>query len=697
MRNVGFRGRAVRTAAIAVLTLATSAVSAGALGAASADAISWSAPVAIDPPPTTTTHDINALSCPTNRLCVAGDDHGDILTSTAPAGGATAWTKTRAVDPAATFTSIACPSASLCVAVTGDGDLVTSTKPTGPLSAWKLAHGAVPHPTRFNTVACASAKLCVITDGAGDVLTSTRPASGRKSWKLTDVIAHSKHDPLDRVTCPSVHLCIALQADGRHLARTTHPAQRHPKWTTIALNTPKAARNLPAGIDCATPKLCVILGSATSGAPFAVHSTNPTGRTSAWKVVHGLTKATFNLTDVSCPTAKLCVGTSNTDVAAVVASTNPTGGGSTWKPVLHPKFEGEGGTGVSCGSATLCVLFDDITGDIHTSPTPAAANTWTAATVDGVNELDAVTCAGTALCVAGGSGGRMLTTTNPISGPWTVATIDIWPTTIACPSTTLCVTTGNNGDKAFDIAASTAPTTGVWSYAETGLNEEEPRDHGLMSCPAVTFCIAPAYQVEDDSDFEGTLLDTSTNPAGGTAAWTTSNDDIDGGTNGGRKPGDGDVAQISCATTTFCAAVDDGGRVITSTTSPADPSTWAKRSVDGSNVLTGIACPATTLCAAIDAAGNVVTSVRPATGPWKVAKIDKAAGLVSISCASSTFCVAVDGVGHAFTATNPNGGASAWKESSGIDPGLTAVTCPNAGLCVAVDNAGNAITGTAGP
>jgi hypothetical protein len=659
-----------------------------------AAALTWSAPTAIDPLPTTTAHDITAISCPSTKLCVAGDDHGDILTSANPAGGTSAWSETRAVDPESIFVSISCPSAKLCVAITGGGDIAASTHPTGPLSGWKLASHGIPTPNRHDTVACASTALCVITNGAGDVLTSTHPAAGEASWKKTDVIPHSKHDPLHTVTCPSVHLCLALQADGRHLARTTDPAKRQPKWTTVALSTPRGNRDIADGIDCPTTKLCVILGSANSGASFVAHSTHPTGGTSSWKVSRRFPDSTFNLTAVSCPSSTLCVGTSNDDVAPVVATTHPTGGAGAWKVVLKPRFEGQGGTGVSCPSTTLCALIDSSTGDIRTSATPTVSGAWTTATIDGVSELDAVTCVGTALCVAGGSGGRMLASTTPASGPWTSTTIDLWPTTIACPSATLCVATGDEGNKAFDMAVSTAPSTGVWSVLDTAVNETEPRHHGLMSCPSVSLCIAPAWQVEDDSDFEGTRLDTSTNPAGGAAAWTASEGDIDGGTNGGPRPGDGDVSQISCASVTFCAAADDGGRVITSTTTPADPSTWTKHSVDGKNVLTGIACPGTNLCAAIDEAGNVVTSTSPATGTWKVAKVDKSGALVAISCASTSFCAAVDRVGHSFTSTNPNGGSTAWKETSGIDPGLTAISCPTGSFCIAVDDAGNAITGT---
>jgi hypothetical protein len=40
---------------------------------------------------------LNAISCPSASLCVAGDQAGNVFTSTSPAGGASAWTSA-AVD-----------------------------------------------------------------------------------------------------------------------------------------------------------------------------------------------------------------------------------------------------------------------------------------------------------------------------------------------------------------------------------------------------------------------------------------------------------------------------------------------------------------------------------------------------------------------------------------------------------------------
>jgi hypothetical protein len=673
------------------------ALPATALGA-SGRPFRWSAPAAIDPAPFTTTHDLTAMSCPSSSLCIAGDDHGDLLGSNNPAGGASAWTATRNVDPPGPIAGVSCPSASFCVAVGARGDILTSTRPLGGIAGWKRIAGVVSKSIGFGDVSCASSRLCVALDGAGDVVTSTRPAGGRSRWKVADVIPPVRHDPLASVSCPSARLCLAVDATGRYVARSTRPARGAHAWRMTKLGTPRQSRDSPPGIGCASPKLCVIAGTDKNpGNAFVVSSTHPTGGTAAWKVARHVPAATGSLSSVSCPSTNLCVADGDAFVGSVVYSTDPTGGGRAWKATVKPRFEDQGGTGVSCASVKLCLLFDSAVGDVLTSRTPTVLGSWTRATVDSLNELDAINCLNAGFCAAGGTGGRVLTSTNPTGGPgaWSAATINLSPTTIACPSTGLCVATGIGGSEGLNIAVSTNPSAGAssWQYAETAMNEPGPASNGGLSCPSVSLCVVPAYQVESDSDVEATSLLTSTNPGGGTGAWTLSDRDIDGGINGGRKPGDGDVVAISCASTTLCAGVDDGGRVLASGT-PLDAASWTRRSVDGKNVFTGISCPAANLCVAIDAAGHVVTSAGPLSGPWKVAEIDPASGLSAVSCASASMCVAVDGVQNAFVSTNPTGGASAWRRTGGIDPGLTAISCPTAALCVAVDDDGNAITGT---
>jgi hypothetical protein len=113
--------------------------------------------------------DVTAISCPSARLCVAGDAHGDVLVSTRPAK-AGSWR----LAPVATtgITGLHCPSTSLCVLLAGNGDLFTATRPTGGTSAWQASR---PDPTsQIATFACPTDRLCVAGDQDGNVLLGTR-------------------------------------------------------------------------------------------------------------------------------------------------------------------------------------------------------------------------------------------------------------------------------------------------------------------------------------------------------------------------------------------------------------------------------------------------------------------------------------------------------------------------------------------
>jgi hypothetical protein len=80
----------------------------------------------------------------------AGDGtHGALDVSTDPASGT--WTH---VDVGSPLLSISCPSTSLCVATDGSGDVVVSTDPSAGASAWV--------PTRLETGPCAGVVPCSV-------------------------------------------------------------------------------------------------------------------------------------------------------------------------------------------------------------------------------------------------------------------------------------------------------------------------------------------------------------------------------------------------------------------------------------------------------------------------------------------------------------------------------------------------------
>src|ERR1700688_2977797 len=146
--------------------------------------------------------------------------------------------------------------------------------------------------------------------------------------------------------------------------------------------------------------------------------------------------------------------------------------------------------------------------------------------------------------------------------------------------------------------------------------------------------------------------------------------------------GSHNLTSVSCASVSFCAAVDaDGGVLIYNGTS------WSARSmIDLSFNLSSVSCSSASFCSAVDNGGDAFTWNGAA---WSTpSDIDGSQFIYSVSCSSAAFCVAVDG-GRAITYHG-----AAWSTPSDIDgPNpLSSVSCPSASFCVAVDKYGGALT-----
>jgi hypothetical protein len=264
---------------------------------------------------------LTAVSCPSESLCVAGDVAGNILSSTNPTGGLTAWSSA-AVSPQQSIQSVSCPSISLCVAVGYIGNVLTSTDPTGGASGWTKT--TIDQGSFFDTVSCPAVSLCVAggggtsIDGEATILTSTNPTGGASSWSSAPVA--SGNEIVNAVSCPSDSLCVATTNKGDVLT-----------------------------------------------------STNPTRGTSAWTKID---QGSFFDT-VSCPVVSLCVAGGGGNV---LTSTDPTGGASAWTNTAIE--QGNDVYAISCPSVFLCAAADQ-SGNILTSTDPTGgANAWTSATVD---------------------------------------------------------------------------------------------------------------------------------------------------------------------------------------------------------------------------------------------------------------------------------------------------------------------------
>ena len=77
-----------------------------------------------------------AVSCPSVWLCVAGDQAGDLLSSTNPTAGVGAWQK--AAVGQGGIGVVSCGSVNVCVAGDGSGQLLTSADPTGGPGTWNV-------------------------------------------------------------------------------------------------------------------------------------------------------------------------------------------------------------------------------------------------------------------------------------------------------------------------------------------------------------------------------------------------------------------------------------------------------------------------------------------------------------------------------------------------------------------------------
>ena len=125
-------------------------------------------------------HDLRMVSCPSEALCVAIDRSGDVLTSSAPTRGASAWSVS-AVTPGQELTDVACPSMVLCVATGYPSGILISTNPAGGPAAWAslsnpAGQGYPDH------VACPSVSTCVAVSNEGLVSWLAIDSSGRGHW-----------------------------------------------------------------------------------------------------------------------------------------------------------------------------------------------------------------------------------------------------------------------------------------------------------------------------------------------------------------------------------------------------------------------------------------------------------------------------------------------------------------------------------
>ncbi len=333
MRRQGAAGaragtRAVRTAVLACLILAGLASPARA-------ALYWSAPKAIAPAPLT------GLSCPSASLCVGVDCAGDVVTSTDPTGGASAWSTARIAE-AAPFTfalqDVSCsPDARVCVAV-GSAGMYVSSDPTGGTSAWRRVAGS----QQASTIACASDHLCVAGE-ANRVLSSTSPLAASEAWSEA---FPAGLENTQRVACPSSSLCAVL-GQGATIFTSGDPSGGAGVWRSVKLASSEGLVDL----SCPTTSFCAAIGNEA-----VLTTTDPTGDASAWHAAAVPAIDSHFADRLACASPTLCAAVGGNGLAA--SSSDPAAGAAGWESVT----EADGNNwirAVSCPTESLCLAADE--------------------------------------------------------------------------------------------------------------------------------------------------------------------------------------------------------------------------------------------------------------------------------------------------------------------------------------------------
>lgn len=283
----------------------------------------------------------DAISCPSTTLCVIGGANGVAVTTSIQAKGKTwKYAQIGIDDPSlgqAYVFDLSCPAPDLCVAVDDQSNVYTATDPAGGIGAW--VPGPLPSEmyVGIRALSCASPTLCGALDVAGNALTTVNPQS---SWTATKIVP-KVNVALYELSCVE-GLCAAVESDA-NVYVTTNPADQPATWTPVSLGGGKRLST----VACGSPRLC--LAAEFFGGVYV--STNPTGGKGAWKKLS--IKGVSDVTHLSCESTSLCFALVNT---TVYWSTTPAQA-SSWKPSTLPGAKAIL-SDVSCPTPRLCVATD---------------------------------------------------------------------------------------------------------------------------------------------------------------------------------------------------------------------------------------------------------------------------------------------------------------------------------------------------
>jgi photosystem II stability/assembly factor-like uncharacterized protein len=447
------------------------------------------------------------------------------------------------------------------------------------------------------------------------------------------------------------------------------------------------------GASCAKgTKTCWVTGGSFNPTPEIVKTENGGG---SWSL---LPSSAINLTQggvsaVSCPSATHCVGVGGqmglAQHATVASAVFTTNGGSSWTKASMPYAAFSDNEtvlrGVSCPTTSQCVAVGS-GGILVTSSN--GGSTWTGRKSGTTETLRGVSCPTTSDCHAVGDGGTVIASTNG-GKTWSAQTSGTSEglNGVACPTATTCFAVGSSG-----TVIATTDGGATWNPQTS----PTPNNLNGVSCPSASTCFA----VGD----AGTVIATTD---GGTT-WTA------------QSPGtQADLNAVACYSASGCVVGSSqrtssgsesptpGGADVLYTTNggatwitkePRPPIRRLGTGVRGSG--DPISCPGPSNCFAVGASGptnggsggNVILKTSDGVH-WSFVHKGRAGSgaLHGISCASGSHCIAT---GYSFDhakgviLATTNGGKTWTPQTSGVVGRLWGVSCPTTSTCFTVGDNG---------
>lgn len=320
---------------------------------------------------------------------------------------------------------------------------------------------------------------------------------------------------------------------------------------------------------------------------------------------------------LACASATLCVMHVGVDGKWVHPEQISRYDGATWTGVSFPNRGGL--DSISCSSSTQCAGVNFNGGAVAYNGSSWAAEVATVPYNWGVSS---VSCASATYCTAVAvdkDRGTYWDTPNRVvtfnGGTWGVplAIDSSWLVTVSCPTSSFCMTVDVYG--------------GVYTYRNgnwtpAGAPAIEAGAAHVVSCVSATFC---ALKSQDKIlTFNG-------------STWAPSN--YAGGV----------VSAISCATSTYCAAIDSTGGARS-----WNGTSWSAPAATGLGTgAVALSCRATTSCVAVGSAvgGNAAT-FDGSTWTARTSLASAGATFTGVSCGTPSFCMATDSAGYSVATTS---------------------------------------------